>query len=524
MILLRAKVTTVLLLLIVLSGCSSMRLYSETRDKQGQDLKKTWADVDLKGYFSVQREERKKLLQAELDSVTAHVMAVREATLRKIVNNPVEGSTDGLVQLIQSAIDTRAGVGKEIGGGSAQPHEEQAKTVQEQLSKWRKANITLQKSRASQEINRLWLAADGVEKFACSSFGPEGAVEKWKITNEKNKNLRDEVDPFLDDLKLWCDKEAEGVEALGAVNTSFGGTLATDWREIAEDEAAFEKSKAFAQKAIASYKEAAQAYEEAVKANAASPKPSEEVTKAAAKLKAVLNALVTAQDGFAKEAIAKERVDTLNDLLEKVERSKDPGADVGRTEVVVLLLPKIADDAKALSDLTKTTPKDALLIRRDIERGRADAARIEVTYQEQRIALGRAHFNSRVEETILLQRAKSTLARTTGKDFAKKEFPKAMAAATAKADKVALYDGAARFLDAIGRQHAETRKLELLRIEATNERAINYAEINTRLWTSLIDSVVGQASDYSGGGIKTSDIKDLIQSIALLWIGSGVNK
>ena len=48
---------------VLLCGCSSLRLYSETRDKQGEAAKKAWAEVDAKAVIATQRENLGALLQ-----------------------------------------------------------------------------------------------------------------------------------------------------------------------------------------------------------------------------------------------------------------------------------------------------------------------------------------------------------------------------------------------------------------------------------------------------------------------------
>jgi hypothetical protein len=93
-----------------------------------------------------------------------------------------------------------------------------------------------------------------------------------------------------------------------------------------------------------------------------------------------------------------------------------------------------------------------------------------------------------------------------------------------KNKKEQLYDGAARYLDALNRLEARRYKLEYMRLAATHELSLTYSEVNLKQWEALIGTTVTQVADYSAGGIKAEDITNLINAAALIYIGVGVNK
>ncbi|MCF8178476.1 MAG: hypothetical protein K9J74_08205 [Sulfuritalea sp.] len=466
-----------------------MRLYDETRDKQGEAAKKAWSEVDLKTYFQSQRDERKKLLQAELESITLHTMTRRENSMRVVAGGTVTEFSDTLGDELSNLLDGKIS----------------------QLDKWDNANraLTLRRKNLAFSRDLLSLHAPGLSN--CAAALKSSAI------------LPDRANRALEDFKSSCAKEKEASGKVAELEKTIGGTY---WLAFEKEAKRVSEAKENATEKTSEYKAALKAYEDAVKSDSAEgAKPSEKIAELAGKLRTALDALLKLQDkfGFAKEAIAKEKVNTLDELLEKVESAVEPGKDAGHAEIQALMLPKIADDLHAIDALNKTTPKTALIIRRDIEKGRADAAALEVSYAEQRVALSKLILASRFEEALLIRSAQKKLASVMEPSLATKTFTAAYSEAGEKI-KTSLIGAAGDYLDAIGRQRSHTQRLETMKMTIAHERSIGYAENSAGQWSSLIGSVVGQASEYAAGGQKFSEYKDLIQSIALLWIGGGVNK
>jgi hypothetical protein len=484
-------VPLVLACAVFLTGCSGMRLYNEARDKQGEAATKAWSEVDLKTYFQSQRDERKKLLQAELDSITLHTMTRRENTMRVVVDlKKVADFATMLDDELSNLLD-----------GDIR-----------QLDKWNDANkaLTLRRTNLAFRRDLLSLHVPGLSNCAA-------ALKSSAISPEQANDT-------LNAFKESCTKEKDASEKVAELEKAIGGTY---WLAFEEEAKRVSEAKKNADEKASKYKAALKAYEDAVNSDpAGAAKPSEKIADLAGKLRTALDALLKLQDkfGFAKEAIAKEKVNTLDELLEKVESGAEPGKDAGHAEIQALMLPKIADDLQAINTLNKTTPKTALIIRRDIEKGRADAASLEVSYAEQRLALSKLILASRFEEALLIRSAQTRLKPAMrSSELAKKTYMAALSGASPEI-KDSLIGAAGDYLDAIGRQRSHTQRLETMKTAIAHERSIGYAENSAGQWSSLIGSVVGQASEYAAGGQKFSEYKDLIQSLALLWIGSGVNK
>ncbi|MGB9129227.1 MAG: hypothetical protein WCB97_06235 [Thiobacillus sp.] len=467
-----------------------MRLYNEARDKQGEAATKAWSEVDLKTYFQSQRDERKKLLQAELDSITLHTMTRRENTMRVVALGTVKKFDTNLKDELSNLVD-----------GNIQ-----------QLAEWNDANRALTLRRKNLTFSRDLLSLHDPGLSNCAA-----ALKSSPISPEKANDA-------LNAFKESCIKEKDASKKVAGLEKTIGGAY---WLAFEEEAKLVSEAKKNADEKTNEYKAALKAYEDAVNSDPlASAKPSEKIADLAGKLRKALDALLKLQDkdkfGFAKEAVAKEKVNTLDELLEKVESGAEPGKDAGRTEIQALMVPKIADDLQAINALNKTTPKAALIIRRDIEKGRADAAALEVSYVEQRVVLSKSILASRFEEALLIWRAQKEL-EPVMKYLPEDIYTEALSKASPEL-KASLLKAAGYYLDAIGRQRSHTQRLETMKTAIAHERSIGYAENSTGQWASLIGSVVGQASEYAAGGQKFSEYKDLVQSLTLLWIGSGVNK
>lgn len=486
----RSAVLLVLACTVFLSGCSGMRLYNEARDKQGEAATKAWSEVDLKTYFQSQRDERKKLLQAELDSITLRTMTRRENTMRVVALETVKAFNTMLDVELSNLVDGKI----------------------DQLAEWDDANSDLKDSRKELSLSRDILSLHSPGHSNCTAAEKSSAI------------LPANAISALKDFKLSCAKEKDASEKVAKLEINIGGT---NWLAVEEEAKRVSEAKKNAAIKTSEYQAALKAYEDAVNADpAGGAKPSGKIADSADKLRQALVALLKLQDnfGFAKEAVAKEKVNALDELLGKVESGAEPGKDAGRVEIQALLLPEIADDLQAINALNKATPKAALIMRRDIEKGRLDVAALEVSYAEQRVALSKWILASRFEEALLIRKAQKVLEPVMKSSGLPKEiYTVALSKASPKL-KDSLLKATGYYLDAIGRQRSHTQRLETMKTAIAHERSIGYAENSAGQWASLIGSVVGQASEYAAGGQKFSEYKDLIQSLTLLWIGRGVNK
>jgi hypothetical protein len=84
----RALLLLLLAALSLLSGCESLRLYSDVRDKQGKAAREAWTAVDLSALIATERTNLKNLLDAELATQDNLAMGIRNHELRYLVDAP----------------------------------------------------------------------------------------------------------------------------------------------------------------------------------------------------------------------------------------------------------------------------------------------------------------------------------------------------------------------------------------------------------------------------------------------------
>jgi hypothetical protein len=74
---------------MLLSGCGTVKLYSETRQQQGEAAAKAWGEVNLKAYFDAERVNQAKLLVEEIESIGRLAAVNRETEIRVLAAKSV---------------------------------------------------------------------------------------------------------------------------------------------------------------------------------------------------------------------------------------------------------------------------------------------------------------------------------------------------------------------------------------------------------------------------------------------------
>jgi hypothetical protein len=181
----------------------------------------------------------------------------------------------------------------------------------------------------------------------------------------------------------------------------------------------------------------------------------------------------------------------------------------------------LLDEAKqALADSKKPLAMP-LLIRRNYEELRLQAAQREIAARETMVSLSRQLIDAVYDEAHELSRVVK-LGEEGLRSLQDKRFLDAFSQAKGE-QRVHLYTAVARYLDVINRLDARRYKLEYMRIAASHELSLAYAEVNMKQWQSLIGTTVQQAADFSGSGIKADQIINLLNAAGVVWIGAGVN-
>ena len=493
-----------LLAMASLTGCGSLRLYSEVRDQQGAAAQKAWTDVDLTGLVATERENLKKLLDAELDTQGRLATGIRDHELRAMVE--ASSLKEGLVDRVNKRLADVAGDGNLVAASRSK------------LAAFRKRTIQL--DAVAEELKAKNLALPTCASVA--NGATPAAIEQWR----KTAPLRDlaEVDGALNEMRKVCDKPENDI--VKAVYTGLGGEVDRSLKEYVEDELALKKSEERALKLRTEYQVALAAYEKAVAENEIKADATDRVRTALGKLNEAVAALDAAQDALSIQFLSKERLAALDTFVHSVTEAKGDGTvpeGASKATVAFVLLPGLVDDARASLAEARKPLALPLLMRRNHEQLKVEAANREIEARRARIRLSKEIVEANYEQAVQLWLASRDLNSAGVKALHGRRFSEAFTVAGPN-EKEMLYMSAARYLDAINRLSARRYKLEYMRIATSHELALAYAEVDMKQWQSLIGATVDQVAAFGAGGIKAEQVSALLNTIGIFWIGHGVNK
>ncbi len=362
-----------------------------------------------------------------------------------------------------------------------------------------------------------------------------GALSVWR---EAHPNPDPGIDERIDAMGKSCEKIRQNEKTYAEVIKHWptAGEIAFAIRgltgarkQLQEKRAALSVQQGIYAKALRDYK-AEVALKDSDKSSA------ERVAVAAQKVEASLKAIEGLQTAIGDEFLSKERIDRLNNLLSELKAGNRPAADASKAEVAVLLLPKIADDIRAVSSADKGVNVLPLLIKRDVEQARLKAAQVEISMLEADIALRQSALESRLAEALLIFKAKTAYDRhitkfqTLGCESEAPEtkppicrFDENWKKLRPK-EKLALLEATGQYLDSYGRQRSLTKRLDRLRSAIAQQRASNLSEVNAGMWSSLIDATVTQAADFAALGWKADDFARIFALVGIAAIAQGTNK
>lgn len=498
-------------LITFLTGCSGLRMYSETRDKQGATVKKTWGETKVEAVIAVQRENTAALLQEQLKAQEQVSKASRDQKIRSMLTASDGNVESLLVKPVASGVKTLAG-------------------SSEALEQWlinRRYDNDYANSRKDEarEFERF-----GFELPSCDDLKNGKANDtfaEWIASHKVTSGGF--ISGTLKHAKATCEDYKKGEAPLpipNAVRVAVGGRLATAAASVASDEQALEDSRIKSLSARNAYRATLGEYDAAIAktGNQDDPNARKKVQELAAKLKKNLKVVIDSGDQFGVKFLAQERRDSLNAFLAAVADTKSeeaPPAGSSRAAMALILVPDAFDNARqSLADANKPLLVP-LVMRKNYEQLNLEAANREIAAQETLVALSRARLSAMTEQAIALQSALDTL-KPISSDA---RNVKVAHVGTLKEveDRRRIFQALALYFDAEGRLTAEVKKFDYKRSAVLQERQLSLAEVNVMQWNSLIGTSVDQLADYGTTGIKAEQVLALINSLTLLWIGSGVN-
>ena len=499
------------LLCLQLSGCAGMHMYSEQRDQHGKDLKAAWAAVDLKGYFAAMRESPAQLYKEKQDAIADSRSAQADNALWRLAGSRIRDAGTGQDSVYGLLSEELNNLGDHLGSAADK----------EWIDTWLEQAWQLRINRARQKVYRSLSAAEGADGQACpSDKQPDAAAAQGQVAE------------YLSELETLRGAEACMVEKQNTALAGLpAGALHDSLDDLSRGENAYANASRNAAAQMARYRQAQEKYAAAAIASEPGAAPSQALLGAGVKVRAALAAIEFSSNVLGKEAVANDRIKRIDAIVKKLGTTDDPGKDATRAELAAVLVTRIADDAQVLADLHKPVIPMSLLIQRDLEKNRADLARVQADIYRTDLELRRAILASKMTEATKLIGARAQLDRIKP-CYRGMIFLDAVALPAAKThppcddpdSRAALYDAAGDYGHVMGALRARTQGLEQRRSELGYEQSLAYNQANAEQWAVLIDATAGQSVAAAASGQKASDYKDVIQLFSLLWIGKGVNK
>jgi len=506
-----------------MAGCSSLRIHSELREQQGASAKAAWAKVDTAAVMAAERANLAQLLDTELATQDKLALAIRDHTLRAIVEAPS----------IESGLFERADALLLRLAGSQGPQKVAAALdLQSQRRIWQARR---------DDALEVWAGFRlGVPAPACDSLAADASeAERAALAKAQAAVQPEPQDPpplrrrklgaseTLDTLSAQCRSEPQA-DGLAGFEEGSGGVVGRARTRQRDDLQAMKQAQKAAATQRAAYRAAQQAHQDALAQALAegSGTARERVQAAAARLGQLAEALAKAPEAVSRQFIAHERLASLQAFVDAVTEAGAEGKlpdGASRAATAFVLFPKLVDDArKSLSD-AKAPLALPLLMQRNHEQLLLEAATREVAVREAQVRLATAVADTAFEQARWLALARqdfdgvAALPEVKGKPVAS-AF--AHAPPTARA---ALYRGAALYLDVLNRLEARRYKLEYQYIATVHELQLAYAEVNVKQWNALIGASVEQVAAASAGGIKADSVVALLNTLGVFYIGHGVN-
>jgi uncharacterized lipoprotein YehR (DUF1307 family) len=503
-------------LVVTTTGCGALRIHSEVRDKQGTEAKEAWAKVNTAAVIAAERDNLNKLLAAELDTQDELAGSIRDHRLRAIL-------ADTTIDRIFTDVDAQFKVLVGITGTPTVKIE----TIQNYETERKKWLEGIAEAKLVWVDSRTGISAPTCEEIATLSEVKNKArlEELSKATvniatdNEISRSRKFSASAALDQLKVMCAKDPKDIN----VYEGIGGALGEAVDRRRTDRALATKSEGSATSLASTYRSAAKEY-----ADATATKDGDtavKVTLALAKLKNAAEALEKAPDAISRQFIANEKIESLKEFVAAVSQANEKGelpADAKKATVAFVLFPKLIDDAKKSLADAKVPLALPLLIQRNHEQLKLEAATREVAARQAMLRLSDSVVDTIFDEAQQLLSAKKHLEKVSG--TVKGKTPLEAFKIQNEDQRITMYRGTALYLDALNRLEARRYKLEYQYIAAQHELQLAYAEVSAKQWAALIGASVEQVAAAGASGIKADRVLALLNSFGVFYIGYGVNK
>ena len=503
-----------------LAGCSGLRLYSEARDKQGEAVKESWAKLDAKAVIVAQRDNNARLMKEELDAQDRIGIAIRDLAIRRAAASWTGAS---LATRLDGALKSTV--------GEPAAFVDWTNAYQKQLDETAKLRF----------IGRGF-EVRGLELPACDLVASNDSDTK--------KNTREPIDAWnaaqadpsrrlnqqYTKLETQCGLIVAATLKATGLESKLTNELGTQINALSTAQDDLRKLRNNHQATRNALRAAQAEYDAAVAKATADPTAAKNVAAAADKVSTVIDALVAADDAFSLKLVSEARRDSIDNFFSVLATPEGEALpnDAPKAALALKIIPELADKARtALADANRSLLVP-LVMRKNYEQLNVEALTREIAAKEtrleiqrSRLGLLRAKAQSLSDGTIALTGVSAPLLATKlGElDRAACEEPKASEKNSKGCvdQRASVLSASARYFDATGRLDIEARKAQIKSYGAMYEEALGLAEVDVLQWEALIGTTVDQLASFGKSGIKAEHILALVNSLTLLWIGSGVN-
>jgi hypothetical protein len=507
----------ILMAILLLSGCQSLRLYNEGRDKQGQDAKTAWNAVDLTSIITTDRANLKKLLDAELDVQDKLAASIRNYEAKVIVGKPLE---EGLIPRIKDRLITVAGSADKI------------KEAQLRLIPFRRLQVRY--ASFNDEFKMKGISPPTCNAVANGKIPPQ--VTKWEESAEPQKPAGGKQPARMkgEGLKLvkrLADTCQEGpTNIYEKVYKGMGGDIAVALAQVGQDTKELEDAEKTAKPLAYSYKTAVSEYEKVQKEGSSTPDLKAKLTSAIDNVRKQVDNLEKAQNAFALQFISQEKVDAIDKLVDIINKANSDGKlpdDASEGAKTFVVIQNLAEEAKKSLDDAKRPLAIPIILNRNAAQLNLEAANREIAILKSRVELSKQIVDALYDQATRYHQALlaiNSMNRNNHDAIYKASGVTAFTSAGTSDDREKVTLAAIYYLDGVYRLDARRYKLEYSRIATFHEVSLAYSEVNVKQWNSLIGSSVEQVAASAAGGIKSETIVSLLNTIGIFYIGHGVNK
>lgn len=514
--------------LLLLSGCSSLRWYSPTRDLQAQDLKTKLdkTDAPVTSTIATARANQKALLDKQLALEDETKASARTALIQMLADKMT------FKDLQTHILDNRA----PLVGGTFNDWD----SFDQKLAIQKKTAATL--ARLTDEYGLL-----GYSVPSCTEIS--GTSAEAFVTKADN-DIRDALKYTV----AWQNKDycAPTERAVAAAWLIEEGTIGATNKRLADAKKALDdldaQSKSYrdcyvATAAVSGNSAAGtQACIKAWEKYKESGEPSAnnfnaQTAERATQLKKLFDKLVTLTDTFSVKFVSETRAAAVDNYLSTITNAKPgeaPAKDTPEAAAKTILVENFLEALqKADSSYQKTTTLPLVMLQQ-YDKVQAEAAKRDLDSRKAEIALLNDKLQLQTEQLETLNSTLDTLKMLSPGKLKNpvyvlvtncKRADQECAGVTAldAKERQKLIAALDKYLFAQTEVSYQAAKLDDNRVAAIHERAIAASEANLTQWKTLISTSSSVLSTYGATGVKPETLLSLINSLSLIAIGVGVN-